>query len=491
MMPTKRLSWLVQHNPWMPKKELLSDLPITGISANSAHCTPGVLFVATKGATPASRDGHDYIDDAIANGAHAVVVDHSFEPKKNYAVSLIKALDSKAALSFFAEAFYDFPAERVDIIGITGTNGKTSTSFMLHRILQHAGYTPKIMGTLGMGDPGSLTPLSHTTMDPVFISQTLASMIALGTSHVIMEVSSHALSLKRVEALQFKAVALTNITQDHLDFHHTFQEYQNAKGRLFFELANDHTHLVLPHLHEFAKRAIGHPHVLLVGEDGADISRADIREDDNKTYFNLLTKNGALKISLPFFGEFHVKNACTAFALAKSLGVSDNVIVNGLRTCKPIPGRLQPVTNYDGRRVFVDYAHTPDALQLLLSSVKKLIHARLIVVFGCGGDRDRKKRSIMGKIASVHADIVIVTDDNPRSEPPEAIRQEILAGMSNHESVYEIADRSAAIAHAITTATKNDIVVIAGKGHENYQIYGQQSLSFSDYDEAEKVLATL
>lgn len=468
------------------------DLPITGISSASTDCTPGTLFVAHKGATAQSRDGHEFIDQAIARGAVAVVVNHDYPRTFHHAVPIVHAEDSRRALCFLAEAFFDFPSRRVHIIGITGTNGKTSTSFMLHSILRAAGFTPKVMGTLGMGDPGHLIPLSHTTMDPVFISQTLSRMSAEHVSHVIMEISSHALTLKRADALRFTAVALTNITQDHLDFHQTFDHYQSAKARLFFELAHEGTHVVLPHKHQFHHHPNNPPQTCYFGSHGADVAFSHMMAGSHTTRFTLHAYEHALTIELPFLGEFHVNNACTASALALSLGVDHEAIKLGLANCPRVPGRLEPVQNTKDRRVFVDYAHTPDALLMLLTTLKKLPHERIIVVFGCGGDRDQGKRPIMGQIAARYTDVIVITDDNPRSEDPSSIRAQIRAGIvSDTVRVHEIACRKEAIAFAVRHAHKNDLVVIAGKGHETYQLYGQNSHVFSDVDEAHRVLEAL
>lgn len=464
---SKNLGDLIKNCPLI--KDSCPPILITKVSANSAECEPGTLFVATRGALETSKNGHDFIDEAIKNGAVAIIFDEDV-PKKS--VPMIRASDSKAALSYLCEEFYDRPSHKLKIIGITGTNGKTSTSFMLHSILKEASFNPKIMGTLGIGDPKNLVPLTHTTMDPEFISRALSQMVKDSVTHVIMEISSHALSLKRVEALNFAAVGLTNITQDHLDFHHTIEAYTNAKARLFYELANDHTAIILPQSHPFS--FLKERKISFVGE---------IEELDEKSFY--LGPN-RLKITLPFAGDFHQKNASLAAAIAKALGVSDEKIIRGLNKTVPIPGRLQWV----GDNVVVDFAHTPDALLNLLKGLSKK-SKKLILVFGCGGDRDRKKRAIMGKIAQDWAWQIIVTDDNPRSEDPKAIRQEIISGMDKNALVQEIGDRSLAIKTAIKNASKNDIVVIAGKGHENYQIYKTTKNAFSDQLEAEKALDEL
>lgn len=476
-MRPKKLNELLKDNPFV--NGTFEPIEIYEVCANSSTCQAGSLFVATSGATPTSKDGHDFIDEAIKNGAQAVIFEHEKVLFKNYPVTMIKASDSKACLAHLCEEFYDRPSSKVKVIGITGTNGKTSTSFMLHSILKEADFTPKIMGTLGMGDPDNLEALTHTTMDPKFISQALAQMNKDGVSHLVMEVSSHALSLKRVEALNFSVVALTNITQDHLDFHGNLEEYTKAKARLFYELAHEKTAMVLPTDHPFSIPK--HLSPIMVGE------KID-QSEDGKT-FTLKRDQGVIKITLPFSGDFHVKNASLAAAIAQSLDIKDEHIVAGLRKTLPIPGRLQWIDNHHDFQVVVDFAHTPDALNNLLTTIKKVAKAKIILVFGCGGDRDQKKRPIMGEIAEKFATFIIVTDDNPRTEDPQVIRQDILSGIKTR--AQEIGDRRLAIKTAISMAQKNDIVVIAGKGHENYQIYQTTKTAFSDQLEAQKALDEL
>jgi murE/murF fusion protein len=428
-------------------------IALLGVTSQSSRSRPGMLFVAKKGATTTSKNGHDFIDEAIAHGACAIVVDKNFILPKSYALPIIVAEDSEQAYAHLCEAVHNFPSQKLKLVGITGTNGKTSTSFMLHAIFKAAGFKPKIMGTLGMGDPEALVPLSHTTMEPEFISQALADFVAEGISHVIMEVSSHALSLNRVFALEFAAVGLTNITQDHLDFHGSIQEYKAAKAKLFWEIAKADTKKVLP----------------------LDNPFFPCRRLDNLTSFS------AEKVikDLPVLGDFHLSNASLASSIAASLGIDSSSIERGLSLCRPIPGRLELVLKKPCR-VLVDYAHTPDALESVLSTVKKLPHRQIILVMGCGGDRDALKRPIMGHIAHQWADQIIITDDNPRTEDPKSIRQEIIAGLPDQAKMSDIADRKMAISEAIKRAGPDDIVLITGKGHEDYQIYGHEKRPFSD-----------
>lgn len=436
----------------------VSAINIAGVSAHSGNIDNDFLFVAKQGSMSGSRNGHDYIDDAIKRGAKAVVVQNQWTgPKLD--IPLIRAQDSSIALAHLCESFYGWPSKKMTVIGITGTNGKTSTTFMLYSILKAAGHRPATMGTLGLGEPGSLRPLNHTTAEPEVLSACLDDLWRQGFSHVVMEVSSHALHLHRVEALSFAAVAFTNLSQDHLDFHGTMKNYQKAKERLFLELAAPTTFKILPRNHELS------PHI-------AELSSTLLYDPTEK-----------LPQALPFFGDFHTKNALLASNIAKVLGVSDSFIAEGLRTCPPISGRLEPIYE-KGPHVFVDFAHTPDALLCALKALRPLCKGQLTLVFGCGGDRDQKKRAIMAQVASELADRLIITDDNPRSEDPADIRAAIMAGIPKGCMASEIADRKEAIRKAIIEASSRDYVLIAGKGHEQHQIYGNKEIAFSDQKEA-------
>lgn len=487
----RNLTELIKNDSTLLSCLTWHDLPvnvsITGITQHSSRCSKDFLFVAVSGATSSSKDGHDFIDDAIANGASVVVVAHKFNPQKTYQCLLIKAHDTKRALCHLVEAWHDYPSRHLKVIGITGTNGKTSTSFMLHSIFAEAGFSPRIMGTLGVGNPASLEKSSHTTLEPEVSSSLLAKFQKDGATHVIMEVSSHALSLKRCEAIQFHAVGLTNITPDHLDLHGTMDNYRRAKARLFTECSNNETKICLPIHHQLGtidRAAISY------GPSPADIAFSDVKVIQGKTQFKLHDGGHTITISLPFLGNFHVHNATLAASIARACGISLEDIAHGLSHTPQIPGRLERVECGQDFLVFVDFAHTPDGLYSVLSTLKNLKSQKIILVFGCGGDRDQSKRPLMGSIAEKLADIVIITDDNPRGENPEHIRSQIRAGMKSM-SVIEIANREEAIRHALKTAQEGDIVLVAGKGHETHQIYGDLKFDFSDVLVAKKFLRAL
>lgn len=468
-------------------QDLPSQISIVGITQHSSRCEKNFLFVAVSGATSSSRDGHDFIDDAIANGASVVVIDKNFTPKKSYPCVLIKAEDSKGALCYLVEAWHDYPSRHLAVIGITGTNGKTSTSFMLHSIFYQAGFSPRIMGTLGVGNPESLERSSHTTLEPEVLSSHLANFLKDGATHVIMEVSSHGLSLKRCEAIKFRATGLTNITPDHLDLHGTMENYRRAKTRLFNECSDDETIVCLPKDHQLdsIKRA-----AITYGSSPADIAFSHIEVIQGKTQFKIHDGGQTATILLPFLGNFHVHNATLAASIARGFGISLDDIAKGLSQTPAIPGRLEHVKCGQDFLVFVDFAHTPDGLHSVLSTLKILKSQRIILVFGCGGDRDQTKRPLMGSVAEKNADIVIITDDNPRGENPSEIRSQVRAGMKS-TSALEIPDRKEAIRYALQIAQRNDIVLIAGKGHETHQIYGDTKHNFSDVLVAKQILETL
>lgn len=428
------------------------------VSANSKNCANG-LFVAKKGATKFSKDGHDFIDEAIKNQAAAIIVDKSFPLKPEHRHLALVASHSELAYPHLCEAFFDEPSKKLKLIGITGTNGKTSVSFMLYSILKQAGFKVRIMGTLGIGEPDSFQSSSHTTLEAELCSAVLADFVKEKVDFVIMEVSSHALALNRVLALNFAAVGFTNLSQDHLDFHESMQAYLLEKKKLFWHIAKNHCHKLLPKNHPFGENYQG---------DNWHIF------DEPKDFY-----------ALNLIGDFHQKNAHLSAQIATVFGIDLSLIKEGLKNCPPVPGRLELITQKPCS-VFVDFAHTPDALSNVLKNARKLDPKKLIVVFGCGGNRDAKKRSIMGALAEDLADLIVITDDNPRFEDPKLIREQILAGMKNKKAVLNIADRKEAISVALSLASREDIVIIAGKGHENYQIYGDKKLAFSDQEEVKK-----
>jgi len=440
-------------------------LSVETIVTDSRVTQPGALYVALRGERV---DGHQFVRAAVANGAVAVVAERE---------SLVDAPqviveDTRVAISRLADAFYGHPSRLLRVTGITGTNGKTTTAHLLRAVLDAAGQPCGIIGTLGGAFGDEKWPIGNTTPLALDLHRLLAEMHASGATSVAMEVSSHALALGRVEDVQFAVAALTNITRDHLDFHGTVERYTAAKRRLFDLAPKAVLNVDDPAGERFA---IELPHAITYAIDApADVRPSHVRLNGEGSTFSI--DGTAVEIFLP--GRFNVRNALATFAIGRALGITDNIIVRGLAAARAVPGRMERIGAF-GIDAIVDYAHTPDALENVLNAARETTRGRLIVVFGCGGDRDPGKRAEMGAIASRISDHVIVTSDNPRSEDPMRIAQAIAAGIA----ADIIIDRRAAIRRAIFDAVAGDTVIVAGKGHEAYQIVGAESHPFDDRDE--------
>jgi UDP-N-acetylmuramoyl-L-alanyl-D-glutamate--2,6-diaminopimelate ligase len=445
---------------------------VTSIAIDSRSVEPGALFVALRGSR---TDGHRFAADAVAKGA-SVVVAETVPPNLPASITLVRVPDSRRALSALAAAFYGEPSHALDVIGVTGTNGKTTTTHLVASILNTAGLSCGIVGTVGAEFGAKRWGLANTTPLPPALHELLARMRDEGAKAVAMEVSSHALALDRVDDVRFAAAVLTNVTRDHLDFHETLDAYAAAKRRLF-SLAPV---CVINLDDEIGRRwavELGRERreVITYGmADGATIVPKEIVSDSEGTSF---TANGQrYELCLP--GRFNVWNALAAICVARSLGIDSATTARGLAAVATVPGRMERIVA-GGVAVVVDYAHTPDALENALNSLRETAEGRLAVVFGCGGDRDRGKRPEMGAVAARLADRVYVTSDNPRTEPPRAIADAIVAGIGAHDRVVEL-DRRRAIERAIAESQVGDVVLIAGKGHEAYQIVGDRILPFDD-----------
>ncbi len=446
---------------------------IGALETDSRRVVPGALFVALRGA---ASDGHAFVPAAVAAGAAAVVVEHELPVE---AAQIIVA-DTRAAISRLADAFYDFPSRGLQIAGVTGTNGKTTTVHLIRAIFGAAGWPGATIGTLGVSYGARHTSLANTTPLALELHAVLAELRAAGAQAVAMEVSSHALALGRVDDVRFACATFTNLTRDHLDFHRTFADYARAKRHLFELAPRGAINVDDPAGAEFARTF---PHALTYAIDApAQVRADDLVLDAAGSRFRI---DGTL-VELPLRGRFNVYNALAAFATARALGIADDVSARGLASAAAVPGRMERIAMF-GIDAIVDYAHTPDALENVLRAAREATRGRLIVVFGCGGDRDPGKRPQMGAIADELADQIIVTDDNPRSEDPQAITAAIVGGIQRHKARV-INDRGAAIATALRQAQGCDLVLIAGKGHESRQIYGNSSMAFSDRREALRVL---
>ncbi len=457
---------------------------IDAIAGDSRAVRPGTLFVALRGERV---DGHDYVADAIARGASAVVVEPNVTLNASVTLSpskgeqsrpaVITVPDTRVAASALADAFYDHPSQVLMVVGVTGTNGKTTTTHLLRDVLESAGIPCGVVGTLGGEFRGERWPLSNTTPLPLELHALLAAQLRAGARAVAMEVSSHALALHRVDHVRFRAAALTNVTRDHLDFHGTLERYVAAKRHLFALAPAAVLNLDDPAGAAFAREP-ANPNAQLItyALDTAATLRADdvALAGDGSTF-----RVGETAVELALPGRFNVRNALAAFGLARALEVDDAAIARGLATTRAVPGRMERFGAF-GIDAIVDYAHTPDALENVLRAAREMTKRELIVVFGCGGDRDPGKRTEMGEIAARLADRVIVTSDNPRSEDPLAIALTVANG---YERTQIELDRRSAIRRAIDEAQAGDTVVVAGKGHETYQIVGDETRAFDDRDE--------
>lgn len=476
---------------------------ISGIAYDSRKVEPGHAFFCIEGQ---KLDGNRFIKDAIERGAACVFSQRETE---SATVPTIVVPDTKLALALVADEFFGNPSSHLRLIGVTGTNGKTTTTHLVEHILCHAGHKAGLIGTLGArwsGHDGAQAyyDMHHTTPQASDLQELLADMVAKGQSHVAMEVSSHALALKRVAGCNFASACLTNLTQDHLDFHKTMEHYWNSKRVLFEQLvasSQPNKTAVInrddPLANEFLRAIKGDVKIWTYGWNEPADAYVDSAEFDFKgSLLKLQTPAGPLSLKLRLNGRFNVYNVMAAILLCLPEGVDLAVCKTALEDFGGVPGRFETVysahkdTEHNEPLCIVDYAHTPDGLDNVLKAARALVPAdgRLIVVFGCGGDRDSSKRPQMGEIAENRADDVIVTSDNPRSEDPEKIIADILAGIKRMKGVQVQPDRATAIQLAVRQASSRDIVVIAGKGHETYQILADRTIDFDDRTEVQKAL---
>jgi UDP-N-acetylmuramoyl-L-alanyl-D-glutamate--2,6-diaminopimelate ligase len=472
------------------------DLPlaVTDLIDDSRRVTSGSAFLAVKGAV---LDGHAWLPTAKANGATVALVE---DPAAAAAAGLpaIVVRDGRRAAAVAAAAFHGWPARELTLVGVTGTNGKTTTVGLLRHLLDSPERPAASIGTLGvlLGSAGVMMPGGSglTTPGPVELQRLLRELVDRGVRTVTMEVSSHSLDQRRVDGLAFAAAMFTNLTRDHLDYHGTMEAYRAAKLRLVGLLARDG--VALFNADDPAWRGVTNaPASWTFGtESGADISARDVTFTSDGSRFLLVSPHGAQSVSLPLIGDFNIANALGAAAVALVLGMPLADVAQRLSVAPQVPGRLERVRT--APTVLCDYAHTPDALDRALRAVRPFTRqadgsaSRLIVLFGCGGDRDRGKRPEMGRIAEALADVTIVTSDNPRTEDPERILDDIEAGMTRRDHV-RVVDRRDAIAHALHLATPHDVVLLAGKGHETYQIRGTTSYPFDEREIVAELMAAM
>jgi UDP-N-acetylmuramoyl-L-alanyl-D-glutamate--2,6-diaminopimelate ligase len=489
------LMWLLDGIAKIPA----SEARVSDLTLDSRQVREGSLFFALPGQ---NAHGLEFAADAAARGASVVLWEPDGDamlpalPPNVFAAAIPNL---KNLVGRIADRFFNWPSSHLRIAGITGTNGKTTCAYLLAQCLERLGTAAAYMGTIGWGRPATLAEPTHTTPDAVTVHRTLAQLRASGVREVAMEVSSHALDQGRIDGVRFQVAALTNLTRDHLDYHGTMQKYGAAKAKLF--QVSDLKHIVLNVGDEFgrtlARDYAGSASLIAVwvgaGDSGwladRNLHATQVRLDPRGISIELDGSFGKLNVKTQLLGRFNAENSLVVIACLLSLGVSLSDAANALAECKPAPGRME-VVKADVRNkptVVVDYAHTPDALSKALNAAREHCEGALWCVFGCGGDRDSGKRPVMGAIADELADRIIVTDDNPRSEDPQLITAGIVSGIKSH-AVRVIHDRGEAIATALKEAQAADVVLIAGKGHEDYQIYGETRRSFSDRREALRYL---
>lgn len=436
-------------------------LDIAHVQHDSRAVGAGDLFVAVRGF---ATDGHQYMDNAVAQGAVAVVCE---QPREGLPCIVVD--DARVALAQLAANFYGNPADALTIVGVTGTNGKTTTTYLIKHILEQQGYKVGLIGTNQNLIGDEVVPTERTTPESCELHALFAKMRAAGCTHVVMEVSSHSLVLHRVHGIRFAVGAFTNLTQDHLDFHHTMDEYRAAKALLFAQ--SDQAVLNLDEAAGVWMRAhIDCPCLGYACDADAAVRACDLALAADHVQFTAVEGENRVPVTLGIPGRFSVYNALTALTTARALDISLADAAAALATAHGVKGRVEVVPTSTPYTVLIDYAHTPDGVENVLRAVRGFAKGRVIALFGCGGDRDRTKRPQMGALAAQLADLCVVTSDNPRTESPEAILHDIVAGMQHTTTPYEvIADRRAAISWALAHARPDDVLVLMGKGHETYQ----------------------
>jgi len=473
------------------------DAVVTGVQMDHRLIEPGNAFVCIPGAV---HDGHAFAAEAVAKGAAAVVAEKElpFLP-----VPQLIVRDTRQAVGWLAAHFHGYPSRRLKLVGVTGTNGKTTVTWLIDRIFADAGYKTGVLGTIGVKYGDVNLPAERTTQEAPDLQRTLRWMADAGVEVCAMEVSSHALELGRVKGCRFRTAVFTNLTQDHLDYHVTMERYRATKGLLFARLAcdgpGDGRQFAVLNADDEASAEYARltaAQVITYGiEREADIMAKDIAVHSRGTSFTLVTPAGSGRVHMKLIGAFNVHNALAAAAAALPEGIGLASVIRSLEAAEPVAGRMETVDAGQDFLVLVDYAHTPDGLENALRTICRFAEGKIITVFGCGGDRDRTKRPVMGRIAAEYSDLVFVTSDNPRSEEPMAIIGEIMEGIREsgfpEDRCQAVEDRREAIRRAVAAAEKGDVVLIAGKGHETYQILKSGTIEFDDRQVAREAIRGL
>src|SRR5438128_280034 len=466
------------------------DRPVENIAYDSRRVQRRTMFVALRGE---KTDGHEFIGHAIDKGASVIVAERE---QKDPRVTCLRVENTRNALADLSANFYGHPARKLRLAAVTGTNGKTTTTFLVKHICEKAGLRCGLIGTVRYEIGERILPAIRTTPESLDLQELLAQIANAGCKAAAMEVSSHALTQERTRGLQWNVAVFTNLTQDHLDFHGTMENYFDSKTKLFAQLAEQpkkRTPVAVVNIDDrYGEQLLGKidkkiPIVTYGMGARADFRASNYRMEFGGTSFQLDARGKSYLVRVPLIGRFNVANSLAALAAANALGVTLRAAVLSLGKTPQVPGRLEAVPAKRQFQIYVDYAHTPDALLNVLKTLRELEPRRLIVVFGCGGDRDRQKRPLMGSIVDQNADYAIITSDNPRKEDPNAIIAEIDKGFRS-EHYEKIVDRTEAITRAIEQAEPRDIVLIAGKGHENYQEFADHTVPFDDLQVARRAL---
>ena len=450
---------------------------VRDLAYNSAEARPGTLFFCVPGAR---ADGHDFAADAVAHGAVALVVERPLDVP----VPQLVVIDARAAMAVAADVFFGRPTEELEVVGVTGTNGKTTTTFLLHSILDAAGRRPGLLGTIESRVGGERRPAVRTTPEAIDLQRSFREMLDAGNRSCAIEATSHASELRRLDSVRFAALVFTNLSQDHLDFQGTMERYFAAKRRLFDRVPAA-VNVRDPYGRRLAEELRGGILLTFGFSDDAEVRPDDLRLGPWGARF----RAAGIELQTRLRGRFNVENVLGAVAAARLLRIPDDSVAAGVAALEGVPGRLEPVDEGQPFAVLVDYSHKPGALENVLRAAREMTEGRVICVFGCGGDRDRGKRPLMGRVASELSDVAILTSDNPRSEDPLAIIEEVLGGVVGEVEVE--ADRRAAIGRAIELAEAGDVVVVAGKGHEQGQEFRDRTLPFDDREVAREALRRL
>jgi UDP-N-acetylmuramoyl-L-alanyl-D-glutamate--2,6-diaminopimelate ligase len=472
----------------LPSSEIRGNpsVAITDATVDSRRAAPGAAFFSVPGA---HSDGHAFAPEAASRGASAVIVERWVDVD----VPQLRVTSMRDAIGPLSAAIFDEPSRAMTVVGITGTNGKTTTTFMLERAFAAAGQRTGLIGTVETHVAGAVLPVLHTTPEAPELQRTLAMMRDAGTGAVAMEVSSHGLALRRVDGTRFACGVFTNLTRDHLDFHNTMEKYEAAKERLFAGGLAERGAINADD--PAGARWLAKPAIPLVSYglgDGAEIRAVDVTTDRDGSRFTCLAGRDRIEVRVPITGRYNVSNALAVLTTFRALELPLAAAAEGIASLPGVPGRLEAIDAGQDFTVLVDYAHTPDSLSVVLRAAREVCDGSLAVVFGCGGDRDRGKRPLMGRVATTMADRTIITSDNPRSEDPLAIVAEIVPGAVEGGGAYEIEpDRREAIRLAVRDARAGDVVVIAGKGHETGQRFADRVVPFDDRTVAREELAAL